>query len=248
MPVSRIYLPQPLEVGMKLSLSPAATNHVVRVLRMKLGEVLQVFDGQGQEFQAKLVEMTRRSAEILLETPLVNTSESPLYLHLGQAISRGERMDYSLQKSTELGVKKITPLFSDYVNVSLNKDRLDSRMEHWRGVIISACEQSGRSSIPELAQPMKLAQWLQQSQEELKIMLEPTADQPLALTGYSPRNLALLVGAEGGFSSAEIELAKQQGFLALSFGPRILRTETAAPAAIAVMQYLWGDMGIAAGG
>ena len=177
-----------------------------------------------------------------LERSLTNTRrESGLTIELGQVMSRGERMDYAVQKATELGVTRIVPLFSERCEVKLSSERQDKRQQHWQQVAISACEQSGRSRVPEIAQPQPLSQWLTQCHSALKLVLHPDAAMPLAQR-QAPASVALLIGPEGGLGDQEIAQARAAGFDSLQLGPRVLRTETAPVAALAVLQYLWGDL------
>jgi 16S rRNA (uracil1498-N3)-methyltransferase len=241
MRLTRVYTPDVLKTGQEVLLNLSASNHLLHVLRLKPPAPLIVFDDQAQEFQAQLIGNKKALAQVLVGDPTdANSNESPLTIHLGQAISRSDAMDYSLQKSVELGVNKITPLLSEFSSSKFNADRLDNRMAHWRGVIISACEQSGRRHIPALEQPQTLANWLKQRDESLKLMLQPRATSRLKDL-QSASSIALLVGAEGGFSETEQALAQQAQFELIALGPRVLRTETAAPAMIAVLQALWGD-------
>ncbi len=164
-----------------------------------------------------------------------------MHIHLGQAISRGERMDYTLQKSVELGVQIITPLFTERCGVDLQGERLEKRMQHWQQVIISACEQSGRCYIPELKAPCSLEKWLMELKVDLAWIMDPRASTPLSAIQKSVGRVALLCGPEGGLSELELDQAKQHGLLGLLMGPRILRTETAALTALSLLQAQWGD-------
>jgi 16S rRNA (uracil1498-N3)-methyltransferase len=241
MTLSRIYTPQLLSEGTELELESNASAHLLRVLRLRIHDEFEIFNGKGLAFRALLIAEKKQHAIVRIVGQISENLESPLYIHLGQAISKGERMDYTLQKSSELGVHKITPLFSDFVNVKLEPARVENRMQHWNKVMISACEQSGRCIVPELAKPMTLADWLKHCNEEQKILLEPTVTTVLQ-PQQKPQSVALLIGPEGGFNQQEIDLAMQAGFQAIRLGPRILRTETAGPVAIAILQYLWGDL------
>lgn len=242
MTLSRIYTPQLLNEGMELELESNASAHLLRVLRLRINDEFEIFNGKGLAFRAILIGEKKQHAIIRIVQQLTENLESPLYVHLGQAISKGERMDYTVQKSSELGVHKITPLYTDFVNVKLEPARVQNRLLHWNKVMISACEQSGRSIVPELTEPLKLADWLKNCNEQQKIMLEPTVTTVLLQPQQKPQSVAILIGPEGGFSPQEIDLAIQAGFQAIRLGPRILRTETAGPVAIAILQYLWGDL------
>ncbi len=238
----RVYQPQPLSEGAELSLNDSAVQHLGRALRMRPGESIRLFDGAGNEHQAELVELSKRAIRVRVGAVIDNPTESGLEVELGQVMSRGERMDYVVQKATELGVSRIVPLFSERCEVKLNPERQAKRVDHWQQVAISACEQSGRSRVPDIAMPQPLSQWLQQCDCELKLVLHPDAAMPLAQR-QAPASAGLLIGPEGGLSDAEIEQARAAGFESLRLGPRVLRTETAPVTALSVLQYLWGDLG-----
>jgi 16S rRNA (uracil1498-N3)-methyltransferase len=239
---TRLYLDAALIPGTEVELDERAAHHVARVLRMKTGASLQLFDGRGTEVSARLAAVDKRRARATIDAILDSQAESPLQLVLGQGISKGERMDFTLQKSVELGVACIVPLWTEHSQVQLDATRLARRMEHWRGVVISACEQCGRSLLPDLLPPMKLPEWLPGlMSDDLGLLLDP--GQPTGLAGLRPPTGAvrLLIGPEGGLSEAEREMAQKSGYTGISLGPRILRTETAALAALAALQVLWGD-------
>ncbi len=241
MRIPRIYLPASLNSNQVIALDERAFQHTVRVLRMKAGARLQVFDGTGNEFSACLETVNKREASIRLLDRLDNPAESPLKLHLGLGISKGERMDYAIQKAVELGVTEITPLFTDHCVVNLDEKRMQKRHAHWQGVIISACEQCGRNIIPELHPPLSLQKWFSQLQQRC-IVFEPQAEKSLQQL-EAQQDIAVLIGPEGGLSEKEISLARSLNRIeVVKFGPRILRTETAALAAITAIQVLWGDL------
>jgi 16S rRNA (uracil1498-N3)-methyltransferase len=203
------------------------------------GDALQLFDGSGHEFRATLVEVGKKRVVVRIDESFSGQVESSLQIHLGQGLSRGERMDWAIQKATELGVTEITPIFSDRCEVRLKDERADKRLMHWRQVAISACEQCGRSRVPVIHPPLLLADWLKQTQAELKLVLHPVAE-PM-VSHARPATLAFLIGPEGGLSDAEVDQAQSAGFHAARLGPRVLRTETAPVVALAVAQQLWGD-------
>lgn len=248
----RLYVPLPLIAGDHLDLPEDAAHHWVRVLRARAGERVQVFDGQGHEAEAELVEVTKRGAQVLIHRVSRPLVEPILQTHLGQVMSRGERMDYALQKATELGVSEITPLVSERCELRLRgDDRADKKLSHWQRIIISACEQSGRTRLPILHAPMTLADWQASVLADQRWVLAPvtptavtSADsQPVALAGDNkPRTIAILVGPEGGLTEAEITAAQRLGFKPWQLGPRILRTETAPIAALTLLQWLYGDL------
>lgn len=239
MRLSRFYVDQPL-AGCRIQLPEASAHYISRVLRMQAGDALQLFDGSGLEFRGVIVEAGKKSVTIELDDGEPGQPDSPLQVHLGQVLSRGERMDWAIQKATELGVTAITPLFSERCEVRLNDERTQKRLEHWQQVAISACEQCGRSSVPQIHAPVAIGQWQNTVAADLKLVLHPDA-QPLT-SHARPQRLALLIGPEGGLSEAEVAAAQSAGFHAACFGPRVLRTETAPVVALSLTQFLWGDL------
>ena len=238
MRLSRFFIDAPLSLGQH-ELPEAQAHYIGRVLRHAAGDAVQLFDGSGQEYLGELIEVGKKTVRVELREQFAGQAESPLRIHLGQGLSRGERMDWAIQKATELGVGEITPIVSERCEVRLKDERADKRMAHWRQVAISACEQCGRSVLPVLHAPQTLAEWQAAVQAELKLVLHPVA-APLE-SHAKPQTLAFLIGPEGGLSDAEVEQAKTAGFHAARLGPRVLRTETAPVVALAVAQQLWGD-------
>ncbi len=238
MRLSRFFIDAPLSLG-EHELPEAQAHYIARVLRMAEGDALQVFDGSGQEFRGTLVEVGKKRVRISLDDSFAGQPESPLRIHLGQGLSRGERMDWAIQKATELGVNEITPIFSERCEVRLKDERADKRLLHWRQVAVSACEQCGRSQVPVIHPPVLLADWIKQTQADLKLVLHPVAE-PLE-SHAKPASLAFLIGPEGGLTDAEVAQSHGAGFLPARLGPRVLRTETAPVVALAVAQQLWGD-------
>ena len=243
MRIPRIYTPLPLNSGDTIELDNSAFNHAVRVLRLKPGASIILFNGQGGEFEAELTTIEKKRAFARSGQHIERDCESPLHITLGQCISRGEKMDYTLQKAVELGVNKIVPLFSERCGVKLKQERLDKKMDHWRGVVISACEQSGRNRVPEVTQPLSLQAWLPPHQGGLKLVLDPTSEHSLRTQGAPQKDVTLLIGPEGGLTDDEIALAIRHGFTGIRLGPRILRTETAGLTALSIIQQRWGDLG-----
>ncbi|MCQ4304256.1 16S rRNA (uracil(1498)-N(3))-methyltransferase [Stutzerimonas frequens] len=237
MRLSRFFVDAPLSLGQH-ALPEAAAHYIGRVLRLSTGSVVQLFDGSGQEYRGELTEVGKKRVSVELHERLAGMPESPLQIHLGQGLSRGERMDWAIQKATELGVSEITPLISERCEVRLNDERADKRLAHWRQIAISACEQCGRSVLPIIHSPVALRDWLA-VEADLKLVLHPVAE-PLA-SHTKPQSLAFLIGPEGGLSQSEVEQAAGQGFLPARLGPRVLRTETAPVVALSVAQQLWGD-------
>ena len=241
MRIPRIYQAQPLAVGQMVELDAQATAHLTKVLRLRIGDALMVFNGQGGEYQASVATVDRRTSSIKIEQFVDRDVESPLELLLVQGVSRGERMDYTVQKAVELGVRRIVPVHTERTVVNLNEDRQVRRQQHWQSVVNSACEQSGRNVVPEVSPIVPLHQWLGHSQDGLKLVLHHRAETSLDELPSPKGPLTLLIGPEGGLSPTEIEAAQAAGYLPLRLGPRILRTETASVAALSVLQWMWGD-------
>jgi len=236
----RIYFDAEWQCGQELILSAVVTHRILHVLRLKAGDRLVLFNSADGEFQAAITAIKKNSCSVAIEKFIQKNVESPLRIHLGQAISRGEKMDYTIQKATELGVTAITPLFSEHCNVKLDEERVAKRLEHWQATAIAASEQSGRCFIPKIFPAENLEQWLPKAPSGTRIILDhrsPNQIKNILLTN----EITLLVGPEGGFSDNEILLAKQNNFIPVQLGPRILRTETAALAAISALQVLQGD-------
>ena len=242
MRISRLFLDIPLNPGSTVSLQGEALHYVARVLRLKPGTELTVFNGQGGEYSAQLESVTKRNAELSIGEFNERDCESPLELTLIQGISRGERMDYTLQKATELGIKQIIPVFTQRCTVSLEGERLEKRQQHWQGVVRSACEQCGRNRVPEIKTALDLTKYLESEITGTKLLLDPLADNSLQSISAPNSHTLLLIGPEGGLDENERELAQNKDFQGIRLGPRVLRTETAAVTCIAAMQALWGDL------
>ena len=237
----RVFVEAPLVAGAEFS-APATLAHYARnVLRLQTGDALQLFDGSGREFAASVAAAGKRELRILVGEELGALPESPLAVHLGLGLSRGERMDWALQKATELGVASITPLVLSRCNARLSEERSESRMRHWRQVLVSACEQCGRSRLPVLHDPSGLDAWLDAHAGMPGLVLHTRDAVRLETTAVPPREICVLTGPEGGLDDAEFAAARAAGFQAWSLGPRVLRAETAPAAALAILQHLWGD-------
>ncbi len=240
MRIPRIYTSQHLAMNTTLELEPGPAHHVAKVLRMTAGRELILFNGGGGEYAATIVAAGKRQVTVAVGDYSEPRTESPLHTELAIGLSRGERMDWVIQKATELGVTRIQPTLTERTEVKLQGDRLAKRMEHWQQIIVSACEQCQRNILPQLLEPVSLQQLLESSTASLKYVLHHRTDRQLKDTGQ-PDSVCLLVGPEGGLSDNEIALALQHDFKALSLGPRVMRTETAPVAALAIMQFHWGD-------
>ncbi len=240
MALTRLYTPQPLAPGARLVLEQAASRHLGQVLRLGPGSRVELFNGDGREAEARLVALSKWGAEIEV-LRLSEAEPAPsLELTLAQGISKGERMDFALQKAIELGARCFVPLFTERSVVRLDAQRLERRLIHWRRVAIAACEQSGRRHLARVAPAATLQEWLA-SQPGPGIFLHPEARRRLVDLEPPRGHLCLLVGPEGGLADAESGAAEAAGLVGVRLGPRILRTETAPLAALAAIQTLWGD-------
>ncbi len=239
----RIHVAAPLASGELLQLPEDAFRHVVQVLRLRLGEALLLFNGEGGEYEALLESAGKREAAVRIGARIDIDREAARSITLAQAVSKGERMDFTLQKAVELGVSAIQPLITERCVVRLDGERWEKKLEHWRGIVVAACEQSGRTRIPALQPVMKFGDWLPTvPADTLRLTLAPNSKTGLRELPPQERSL-LLIGPEGGLSDSEIAQAARAGFTAIHLGPRVLRTETAALACLAAMQALWGDLG-----
>ena len=241
MRIPRIYTEQPLAPGREFNLEERAARHLVQVLRLKGGAELVLFNGDDREYPAQLTAATKQQVRAKVLGVSAPEAESPLHIHLAIGISKGERMDYTLQKAVELGVSEITPLFTKRSVVHLKGERREKRMLHWRNVVIAACEQSGRCRLPQLRTACGLEEWLPNHSTGYRLLLDPRAARSLPELSAPESGIDILVGPEGGLSEEERNLATSAGFQGVRLGPRVLRTETAPLAAIAALQALWGD-------
>ena len=221
-----------------------AAHYLSRVLRRSPGDPLVLFDGSGGEFAASVVSVQRQQLVLQLGPRRSVERESALRCHLGLGMSRGERMDWAVQKATELGVASITPLHTEHCELKLSGERAQKKRDHWQQIAVSACEQSGRNRLPELAAIASLDDWLASVDSDLALVCTAEGHPLRAFADAAPGSVSLLIGPEGGLSDAEVERALRQGFAALSLGPRILRTETAPVVALGLTQGLWGDLGL----
>lgn len=243
MRVPRIYQPFPLTVAHTLNLDEDGAAHIGKVLRMGNGEHISLFNGDGHDYLAEIVDAGKKHVTVNVLSCEPNMSESPLNLHLGQVISRGDRMEFTIQKSVELGVNTITPLFSDRCGVKLTGERLEKKIQQWQKIVISACEQSGRSHVPIVRPAMELHDWCSEQTTALKLNLHPRAAHGINGLDLSHTRVRLLIGSEGGLSAEEIAMTENYQFTDVLLGPRVLRTETAALTAISALQLRFGDLG-----
>jgi len=243
--LSRIHVDARLAKGIRLALPDSATAHLLRVLRLGIGDACVLFNGDGHDYAATIVSVAKKIAEIEVSDAYPIDNESPLRITLAQSLARGEKMDWIIQKATELGVVAIQPIVSERTEVKLDGERADKRRAHWRAVAIAACEQCGRARLPSIAEPLALHQYAATLDPELlKLMLDPDAEPTLRTLSLAGRSdIELAIGPEGGFSQRDLAQLKAAGFLGLRLGPRVLRTETAGLAALAALQVLCGDCG-----
>lgn len=243
MRIPNIYTETTLSTHSELELDASSAQHIGKVLRMKKGFKLKLFNGDGYYYDAELSLVDRRNVRAVIGERSACDSESNLNTHLALVMSRGDRMDYAIQKATELGINTITPLSSERCEVKLDDEREDKRLKRWQQVAISACEQCGRASVPSINPVRSLSDFLAEplADNVLALVLHHRDTQDLKSIHPQPTNVTLLIGPEGGLSTEEIEMAKNTGYKACTLGPRVFRTETAPVAALAVLQWLWGD-------
>lgn len=242
MRISRLYTPTPLTTGKHIELDDDNGHYVRTVLRLKTGDPIILFNGQGGEYSCLVAEVSRKTVSIAVEQWNDRSVESPLQITLGLGISRGDRMDLTVQKSVELGVNRITPLLTERCVVQFKGEKKPQRLLHWQKIVQHAAEQSGRTTLPPLLEVEALQNWINK-QQGLKVFLDPYAETTLMELKPETMKVTLLTGPEGGFSNNERDLAKASGFIPVRLGARILRTETASLAALAAVQILWGDFG-----
>lgn len=240
MRVSRIYTPSILNLGQRLELDEETSHYVKNVLRLKSSQKIVLFNNQGGEYAGHILELARKTVWIQIEEFIDRSVESGLIIRLGIGISRGDRMDWAVQKAVELGVNQITPLITERCVIKFNDEKKSQRLTHWKNIIQHAAEQSGRTHLPLLSEIEALPNWVNQ-QQDLKVFLDPYAEQSLSELKLVNNAVCLLSGPEGGFASNERQTALAGGFIPVRLGARILRTETAVLSALAAVQTLWGD-------
>ena len=243
MRIPRFYVSDALSVGQAFPLPDTTFRHAIQVLRLNVGEPLILFNGTGGEYLAQLTSVSKRTAAITIESHVATDPESPLQLTLVQAIIKPDKMDFALQKAVELGVATIQPLTTQRSVIRIGKEKADKKMQHWEGIMQAACEQSGRTRLPQLTAPLELDDWLEQPVDGSRLILAP-GDYPHinALPLDLPTPISLLIGPEGGFTDNEVALCLQAGVMPVSLGPRILRAETASITALALLQHRYGDI------
>lgn len=239
----RIYQPTAILPNCVIELDDNAFNHIVRVLRMKEGEEITLFDGTNKITLATINKINKKNILVQTADSVIDNRESPLNIHLGQVLSRGEKMEFTIQKSVELGVNTITPLLSERCGVKIDHERLAKKVQQWQKIAESACEQCGRNIIPTINPVQKLTNWCEQLTDYTKLTLHPRAQHGINQLTLANSNIALLIGPEGGLSEAEINMTVANQFVEILLGPRVLRTETVALSAISALQVKFGDLG-----
>jgi 16S rRNA (uracil1498-N3)-methyltransferase len=232
---------------LEAALEDGPAHYLGRVLRVSVGQDVVLFNGDGSDYAAEVLRINRRQVVLAVTAQLPGLAEPPHGIVVVQALSRGERLDFTLQKCTELGATGFQLLTAERAELKLRSDKLDRRLDHWRSVVVSACEQCGRARVPPVLAPLTVAEWLRQTTVARRLALDPNSSAPLARVNL-PAELELAVGPEGGFSASELALMEAHGVQRVGLGPRTLRTETAGPAAVAILQCLQGDLGAQGGG
>jgi len=239
----RFFSEASLVLGVTVQLSDNAAAHATRVMRLVVGDTLTLFNDDGLDYGCEIISVKKNETLVRVKNSVLVNNESPLNITLLQGISSGDRMDYTIQKAVELGVKRIQPISTARSVVKLSAERAEKRVAHWQGVAIAACEQSGRAFVPQVCVPISLDACLSEPLQPAgcRILLNPIGAKRLADISQPTGEIQLLIGAEGGLSAGEINTAIRHGFQSIILGPRILRTETAALTAIAAIQTIWGD-------
>ncbi len=241
--MTRLYHSSVLNTGQVINLDTVPSHHLIRVLRARKGSEVTLFNGDGYEYLAEVLDENAKHCQLAIKQSTKVDNESPLSITLLQGISRGDRMDSSIQKSVELGVRAVIPVHCQRTGTNLKGERAEKKLRHWQQIAISACEQSGRCTIPEIKPALDFNQAIQICNADHKLMLAPDVSTHISSISPPVKGLWVLIGPEGGFTKEEIKQAMDNNYTAISLGPRILRTETAGPACIAIAQALWGDLG-----
>ncbi len=241
MRLTRIYYPGSLAAGDSLELGKDTLHYLRNVLRLQKGQELLLFNERDGEFSAEIAAVSKSSLEVSLRSRQREAQIPGFNLSLGLALSKGDRMDYGIQKSAELGVNNITPLRCEHSEAKLKPDRLQNRMAHWRRIGVSAAEQSDRFDVPVINEPLPFTEWIERPGDHARLLFDPLGEESLP-DALERDAIAVTIGPEGGFSPAELDAAKQNGFRVCRLGPRVLRTETAPVVALAILQHRYGDM------
>ena len=241
---NRFYHSENLELKHVVELGTQTHIHATKVLRLKVGDQFALFNGDGFDYVARVIELSKHNTSVEIVDRYEVNHESPLKMTLAQGLAAGDKMDWIIQKAVELGIQSIQPLLTERSIVKLDRERADKKLEHWRTVAISACEQTGRSIIPDISSPVHLTQWLSNQNpitDSLKLILTPAKAQNINHLEKPSSPVIFMVGPEGGFSEKEMNLALSSTFIPVNFGKRVLRTETASVVALSITQNLWGD-------
>jgi 16S rRNA (uracil1498-N3)-methyltransferase len=243
MRLTRVHVDEPIVAGKRLAVKGGGANHITRVLRLRTGDELTLFDGRGGEYAARIEEFRKDTVLVAVDRQRAIERESPLSLTLAQGISRGERMDWIIQKATELGASRIVPVFTERSVVRLDAKQADKKAQHWRGIAIAACEQSGRNRVPDLAPPLDFFEFVRSDEPgATRLLLSPAGTLRIEDLKGIGTGITVLIGPEGGLTEVEQETALAAGFQPVRMGPRVLRTETAAIAALTIIQRDFGDL------
>ena len=242
MRIPRVFINQKIISCEAISLPEDKAHHIQHVLRLRVGDQIKLFNNSGLEFKAEITEVTKKVVRVQVKDVGQLKNESPLAITLCLAISRGSRMDFSIQKAVELGVTTIIPIISEFGNVKLTDNRIDNKLLHWTKIIIGAAEQSGRNRLAELQSPVTFNEWINSESIATKLIIHPGAEQTMSKINLQDNKLTLMIGAEGGFSDLEFQKALDSNYIPVSLGPRILRTETAVACSVSNAQQLWGDL------
>ena len=242
MRIPRVFINQKIISSEIISLPEAKSHHITRVLRLRVGDQIKLFNNSGLEFKAEITEATKKTIRVQVKDDVQLENESPLAITLCLVISRGSRMDFSIQKAVELGVTTIIPIISEFGNVKLTDNRTENKLSHWTKIIVGAAEQSGRNRLAELQSPITFNEWTNSESTATKLILHPGAEQTMSKINLQDDKLTLMIGAEGGFSDSEFQKALDNNYIPISLGPRILRTETAVVCSVSNAQQLWGDL------
>jgi 16S rRNA (uracil1498-N3)-methyltransferase len=241
MKIPRLYLDRALHLHTHLILEALETHRLSTVLRLEKDHSIILFNGDGHEYLGIISVINRRAIHVKITEKIEKNLESPLFIHLGQVISKGEKMDFVIQKATELGVNEITPLLSERCVVQVKAERLEKKQEHWKKIAIHAAEQCGRTSIPTIHPPIPLMEWVFNSKEASRFVLHLNAEHSLK-KAQNLGTVAVLIGPEGGLTDQEVDFATTKKFMPIQLGPRVLRTETATLAMLTMLQYQAGDL------
>ena len=242
MRIPRFFIDEPLLIDSAIDLPSELGHYLSNVLRLRIGAPIVLFNGNGNDYPSEVLDIHKRKTSVLVNAQISLSVESPLHLHLGQGVSKGERMEIALQKAVELGVTEISPIITENCNVKLDQERWFKKHASWQKLVIAACEQSQRNVIPKLYLPITMQQWLGQSSDLEKVILVPGANKYLSGLNKPQKGFRIIIGPEGGLSEQEVYTATQTGYMPVNIGSRILRTETAAIASLAILQSYFGDI------